>query len=126
MACRSVPPSDLSLLGLVRHLAGVEQYWFRQAIAGEHVGRLYVGDDEEDLAFVVKPDPVMVEEAWATWRSEVSYAERLVEATSDLGQLGKGKPVPLREVMVHLIREYAQHMGHADLLRERIDGRVGQ
>lgn len=126
MARRSVPPSDLSLLGLVRHLAGVEQYWFREVIAGEEVDRLYVGDDEEDLAFVVQPDPVMVEEAWATWRAEVGYAEGLVEATADLGQLGEGKPVPLREVLVHLIREYAQHMGHADLLRERIDGRVGQ
>ena len=126
MARRSVPPSDLSLLGLVRHMAGVERYWFRQAIAGEEIERLYVGDDEEDLTFVVEPDPGMVEEAWATWRSEVSKAKALVEATPDLGQLGKGKPVPLREVLVHLVREYAQHMGHADLLRERIDGRVGQ
>ncbi len=126
MARPSVPPSDLSLLGLVRHLAGVEQYWFRQAIAGERVDRLYVDDEGEDLAFTVEPDPGVVAEAWATWRSEVAYAERLVEDTPDLGQLGRGRPVPLREVLVHLIREYAQHLGHADLLRERIDGRVGQ
>lgn len=126
MARQAVPPSDLSLLGLVRHLAGVEQYWFRQVIAGEQSSRLYVGDQGDDLAFTVEPDPGMVEEAWATWRSEVAYAEGLVEDTPDLGQLGRGKPVPLREVLVHLIREYAQHMGHADLLRERIDGRIGQ
>lgn len=126
MARQSVPPSDLSLLGLVRHLAGVEQYWFRQVIAGEEVSRLYVGDDGEDFAFNVDPESRIVEEAWATWRSEVAYAEGLIERTPDLGQLGQGKPVPVREVLVHLIREYAQHMGHADLLRERIDGRIGQ
>lgn len=126
MARPSVPPSDLSLLGLVRHLAGVEHYWFRQVTAGEPVDRLYVGEAGQDLAFVVGSDPETVEEAWATWRSEVAYAERLVEDTLDLGQLGRGKPVPLREVLAHLIREYAQHLGHADLLRERIDGRIGQ
>ena len=126
MARQSVPPSDLSLLGLVRHLAGVEQYWFRQVIAGEEVDRLYVGDDDEDLAFVVDADPELVDEAWATWRSEVAFGEQLLDGSPDLGQLGQGKPVPLREVLVHLIREYAQHSGHADLLRERIDGRVGQ
>jgi Protein of unknown function (DUF664) len=126
MARQSVPPSDLSLLGLLRHLAGVEQYWFRQVIAGEEVSRLYVGDEGEDVAFKVDPESRIVEEAWKTWRSEVAYAEGLIERTPDLGQLGRGKPVPVREVLVHLIREYAQHMGHADLLRERIDGRVGQ
>ncbi len=126
MARQSVPPSDLSLLGLVRHLAGVEQYWFRQVIAGEEVSRLYVGAGGEDFAFNVDPESRIVEEAWATWRSEVAYAEGLIERTPDLGQLGRGKPVPVREVLVHLIREYAQHMGHADLLRERIDGRIGQ
>ena len=92
----------------------------------DRVERLYVRDDGVDLAFDVRPDPEIVDEAWATWRAQVAYAESLVEGTPDLGQLGKGKPVPLREVLVHLIREYAQHMGHADLLRERIDGRVGQ
>ena len=126
MARRSVPPSDMSLLGLVRHLASVEQYWFRQVIAGEDLSRLYIGVDGEDLTFDVEPDPVIVEEAWTTWKSEVAYAEELIENTPDLGQLGRGKAVPLREVLVHLIREYAQHMGHADLLRERVDGRVGQ
>ena len=95
MACRSVPPSDLSLLGLVRHLAGVEQYWFRQVMAGEVIGRLYVGADGEDLAFAVEPDPGMVDEAWATWRAEVKFAEGLVEATADLAQHGKGEAVPL-------------------------------
>ena len=126
MARRSVPPSDLSLLGLVRHLAMVEQHWFRHVVAGERVTRRYVGGDGEDLAFDVDTDPAVIDEAWDAWRSEVAHADALVEATDDLGQLGRGAPVPLREVLVHVNREYAQHLGHADLLRERIDGRVGQ
>jgi len=120
MARRSVPPSDLSLLGLVRHLAGVETYWFRSVIAGENIERPY--KDE----FTVAPDPEMVRGAWAMWRREVAAADEVLSQIPDLGQLGKGRPVPVREVLVHMIREYAQHMGHADLLRERIDGRVGQ
>ncbi len=126
MACRSVPPSNLSLLGLVRHLAGVERYWFRNVMAGQGVERPYRNGNGEDIEFEVAPDREMVAEAWATWRDEVAFAQEVVAQAPDLGQLGKGKPVPLREVLVHMIREYAQHMGHADLLRERIDGRVGQ
>ncbi len=71
-------------------------------------------------------DDEMVAEAWKTWRGEVAYAEELVRRTEDLGKLGRAEPVPLRQVLVHVIREYAQHLGHADFIRERIDGRVGQ
>jgi hypothetical protein len=120
MARQSVPPSDLSLLGLVRHLAGVERYWFRSVIAGENVETPYADE------FTVAPDAEMVRDAWATWRSEVVAADHVLAQIPDLGQLGKGRPVPVREVLIHVIREYAQHMGHADLLRERIDGRIGQ
>jgi hypothetical protein len=126
MARRSVPPSDLSLLGLVRHLAGVERYWFRHVLAGEQVERPYRSPDGDDTEFDVVGDPAMVADAWSTWRAEVAFAEALVATTDDLGELGRGRPVPLREVLVHLIEEYARHVGHADLLRERIDGRVGQ
>jgi uncharacterized damage-inducible protein DinB len=126
MARPSVPPSDLTLLGLVRHLAQVEHQWFRRIIAGEEVPQLYVGRDGEDLAFEVVADDQMVAEAWERWRAEAAYAEELVRRTEDLGELGRGEPVPLREVLVHVIREYSQHLGHADLIRERIDGRVGQ
>ena len=120
MAHQSVPPSDLSLLGLVRHLAGVERYWFRGVLAGEAVEKPYKD------AFAVAPDPEMVRDAWEAWRNEVAAADNVLSQMPDLGQLGRGKPVPAREVLIHLIEEYAQHMGHADLLRERIDGRVGQ
>ncbi|MBA2269896.1 MAG: DinB family protein [Chthoniobacterales bacterium] len=126
MAQQSVPPSDMSLLGLVRHLTSVENHWFQTVIAGRTGDRLYTDPNGADLAFVVEPDAGMVEEAWATWHREVARSDDVVASVSDLGQVGAGTAVPVREVLVHLIREYAQHLGHADLLRERIDGRVGQ
>lgn len=116
----SVPPSDLSLIGLVRHLAGVETYWASVAFAGEDVARPFVDE------FGVEPSDAEIAASWTAWREAVGCTERVVAETDDLGQLGAGRAVPLREILVHLIREYAQHLGHADLLRERIDGRVGQ
>ena len=126
LARRSVPPSDLSLLGLIRHLAGVENYWFQQVIAGENGPPLYVDCRGNDVAFDVDASQGTVDEAWATWRSEVARSREVLARVTDLGTLGRGRPVPVREVLVHLVREYAQHLGHADLIRERIDGRIGQ
>ena len=128
MARRSVPPSNLSLLGLVRHLADVERHWFRRVLAGEDAAPRYgPGDADFEQA---APDPAMVADAWAAWRAEVAFAERFVAQAPDLDLLGTGdpdrSPIPLREVLVHMIEEYARHLGHADLIRERIDGRVGQ
>ena len=120
LARRAVAPSDLSLLGLIRHLAGVEMYWSQTVIAGRDIEQPY--EDE----FSVAADSAMVADAWATWRDAVTATDSILAAVPDLGDLGVGKPIPVREVLIHLIREYAQHMGHADLLRERIDGRVGQ
>jgi len=135
MACRSVEPSDLSLLGLVRHLSDAERYWFRCVMAGEDAPARYrsgAGDDHDKAFSEAEPDPAAVSEAWANWRAEVAFAQRLVDQTSDLGltmpYVGRGGregQVSLREVLVHMIEEYARHIGHADLLRERIDGRVG-
>ncbi|MEV7724010.1 DinB family protein [Streptomyces sp. NPDC087917] len=129
MARRAVEPSTLSLLGLVRHLAGVERKWFRQVMAGERTERLYRSPEEPEGEFTgAVPDPEVVAEAWVTWKAEVAFAERLVEGAPDLGVTGDcgGEPMELREVLVHMIEEYARHNGHADFLRERIDGRVGQ
>lgn len=126
MTRRSVPPSDMSLLGLVRHLTSVENYWFQKVIVGENGERLYTDDEGLDLAFDVQADPALVDQAWAAWRQEVVRSERCIDAIRDMGQLAKGQPMPVREILVHLIREYAQHLGHADLIRERIDGRIGQ
>lgn len=127
MARRSVPPSTMSLLGLVRHMADVERHWFRRAMAGEDAPRLFQSTTtlDEDWNGAVA-DPVVVDEAWRAWRAEVANAEDFVARTADLGGRGVGRDVPLRDVLVHLIEEYARHCGHADLLRERIDGRVGQ
>jgi len=129
LARRSVPPSDMSLLGLVRHLAGVEQYWFRQVMAGQDAPRHYrAGDDPHGDFNGAVPDPDVVAHAWQTWRGEVEFAERFAAQAPDLGVTGTGHdgPISLREVLVHMIEEYARHNGHADFLRERIDGRVGQ
>ena len=129
MACRSVPPSNLSLLGLVRHLTDVERNWFRRVLAGQDVGWRFRRDDDRDAAFEeAAADPRLVDDAWAAWREEVRFAERFAGEAPDLEVTGTYRAgiISLREVLVHMIEEYARHMGHADLLRERIDGRVGQ
>lgn len=129
LARRAVEPSTMSLLGLVRHMAEVERVWFRREFAGHDVPRRYlsVADPDGDFDGAVA-DQAVVEEAWAAWREEVAFAERFVTDT-DLGFLatdGAGNPMSLRELLVHMIEEYARHNGHADLLRERIDGRIGE
>jgi uncharacterized damage-inducible protein DinB len=129
LARRAVEPSTMSLLGLVRHMADVERGWFRQRFAGQDVRKRYQSAAAPDQDFDgARPDPAVVAEAWAAWREEVAFAEQFVR-TTDLdfvGQDGAGQPISLRELLVHMIEEYARHNGHADLLRERIDGRVGQ
>jgi uncharacterized damage-inducible protein DinB len=127
LARRSVPPSTMSLLGLLRHMAEVERSWFRRKLAGLDAPRLYssAGNPDGDWDGAV-PDPAVVEQAWRDWRAEVAYAIEFMTGVDDLGAAGKQVDVPVRDVLVHMIEEYARHCGHADLLRERIDGRVGQ
>ena len=130
MARRSVPPSTMSLLGLVRHMAKVEHSWFRRVMQHQlELPRLYRTEEDRDLDFngAVADDEV-VADAWASWRREVEHAEEYVDAAPSLdveGTLDEGT-ITLREVIVHMIEEYARHLGHADLLRECIDGRTGQ
>jgi hypothetical protein len=130
MARRSVPPSTMSLLGLVRHMAGVERYWFRLVMAGQEVTFPYRSAEDRDLDWNgAVADPAVVADAWDTWRDDVSFAQRFVDEADDLGLVGHqrdGTPIQLRAVLVHMVEEYARHCGHADFLRERIDGRVGQ
>ena len=130
LARRSVPPSTMSLLGLIRHMADVERKWFRQVMAGADAPPLYWSDDVPDADWNgAVADPEVVAEAWRSWRDEVAFAQRFVADADDLGMSGtmsNGDGVALREVLVHMIEEYSRHCGHADLLRERIDGRVGQ
>lgn len=136
MARRAVEPSTMSLLGLVRHLAEGERATFRRLLAGQDVPRLYCSESDRDGDFDgAVPDPQVVAQAWAAWRAEVDFAERFVadapslEITADdpSNQHGSGGgTMSLREVLIGMIEEYARHMGHVDLLRERIDGRIGQ
>src|ERR1700730_15958907 len=136
MTGRSVEPSTLSLLGLVRHLAEMERRTFREMMAGQDVPRLYTSDTDRDGDFDgAVPDPQVVAEAWDAWRAEVDLATRFVAEAPGLDITGNdplnqhgsgGGSMSLREVLVGMITEYARHMGHVDLLRERIDGRLGQ
>ena len=135
MALRSVPPSTMSLLGLIRHLAEMERLSFRVVMAGQHVPRLYCSETDRDGDFDgAVADAQVVAQAWEAWRAEVAFAERFVDeapsfdvVASDRTGIGPGDgPISLREVVVEMIHEYARHLGHADLLRERIDGRIGQ
>jgi uncharacterized damage-inducible protein DinB len=125
---RAVPPSALSLLGLVRHMADVERNWFRRALAHEEAPPHYRSDHAPNGAFD-HVDTADVEEAFATWRAECTHARTVVASFSELDALGRDEARPgrpsLRWVLVHMIEEYARHNGHADLLREVIDGVVG-
>jgi uncharacterized damage-inducible protein DinB len=130
LARRSVPPSTMSLLGLIRHMADVERNWFRRVMAQADAPPLYWSEDDPEGDWLgAVDDPAIVDQAWRDWRDEVAFAENFVAGSPDLGIKGinrDGSTVPLRSVLVHMIEEYARHCGHADLLRERIDGRVGQ
>jgi len=130
LARRSVPPSTMSLLGLIRHMADVERYWFRRVMAQADAPPHYWSEDVPDADWLgAVADPALVEDAWRDWRDEVAFAQNFVADSPDLGVKGvynDGASVELRSVLVHMIEEYARHCGHADLLRERIDGRVGQ
>ncbi|HTC68683.1 MAG TPA: DinB family protein [Acidothermaceae bacterium] len=129
LARRAVEPSTMSLLGLLRHMAEVERTWFRRRFAGLDVPKRYQSDADPDGDFNGDvDDQAVVDEAWAAWREEVAFGEEFTRATSldFVGTDSAGTPVSLRELLVHLIEEYARHNGHADLLRERIDGRIGQ
>jgi uncharacterized damage-inducible protein DinB len=130
MARRTVPPSNMSLLGLIRHMADVERYWFRQVLSGEDAPRRYRTIDDRDADFNgARADPAVVDDAWDAWHEEVKFAEHYVDRFEDLGTTvplpEEDEVIALREVIVHMIEEYSRHCGHADLLRERIDGRVG-
>jgi hypothetical protein len=136
MARRSVEPSTMSLLGLVRHLAETERATFRVMMAGQDMPRLFCSETDRDGDFDgAVPDPRVVAQAWEAWQAEVDFATRFVAEAPSLDITGDdpqnqhgsgGGPMSLREALVGMIEEYARHMGHADLLRERIDGRLGQ
>jgi uncharacterized damage-inducible protein DinB len=125
----SVPPSALSLLGLVRHMAEVERSWFRRVLSGEDAGPIYYSEEDPDGDFHLSENDTW-EEAHATWQAEITRA-REAAAGRSLDDLAarphrrSGETFNLRWIYLHMIEEYARHNGHADLIRERIDGATG-
>jgi len=121
------PPSTLSLLGLVRHMAEVERTWFRMVINGETLPLVW--SDERDYQAAYDATGATRAEAFDAWEAEVEHSRRIELAAESLDVTGYSarweEEVSLRLVMLHLIHEYARHNGHADLLREAVDGRVG-
>lgn len=128
LARRAVPPSSMSLLGIVRHLTDIERAWFRRTMAGQAAPRIYRGKSDDGDFDGASGDVATVEKAWRLWRLECAFSDNLITAAPDLDVLGAHSegPVSLRWVVMHMIEEYARHNGHADLLRERIDGRIGE
>ncbi len=126
MSERSMPPSTMSLHGLARHLAGVERWWFAINFAGTDLPLLYYSDDDPDQDFQsLDGDPL---EALAAWRVECQRSRRIVDDASSLDEVGaveRNGSYTLRWLILRMIAEYAQHAGHADFLREGIDGAVG-
>jgi len=126
---RSVPPSTLSLLGLVRHMAEVEQHWFVGVLGGDQLTQgIYWTEEDPDGDFN-GVDTADAADAFATWQEQIELA-RAAAAGLPLETVGKrqrrGEDVTLRWILVHMIEEYARHNGHADLLRERVDGTTGE
>ncbi len=124
---RSMPPSTLSLLGLVRHMAEVERHWFRRVIAGETIRHVWSKDADFQAAYDVQNSGR--DDAFTAWRSEIEGSRRIEQHISTLDQTFSvkawGCEASLRTVLLHLIHDYARHNGHADLLREGVDGTVG-
>lgn len=121
----SAEPSTLTLLGLVRHMAEVERWWFRTKAAGAAPGDLYCTDASEDGDFDDVPT-ADAEADFATFHEEIRLADDAVaKLPLEHEFTGRRGPISLRWVYTHMIEEYARHNGHADLIRERIDGVTG-
>jgi uncharacterized damage-inducible protein DinB len=117
------PPSELTLLGLIRHMTDVERWWFRRVLLAEDVPALF--DDDEEWR--VPPDATIVDTLEAYWGEIAVVDAHLAVASMDDRNVGEPDPGQhaLRRTIVHMIEEYARHCGHADLLREAIDGTTG-
>ncbi|MEU1805662.1 DinB family protein [Streptomyces sp. NPDC019937] len=124
---QSMPPSTLSLLGLVRHMAEVERTWFRIVVNREDAPLVW--SDRRDYQVAYDATTATRTEAFDAWQREVEHARRIEREAASLDAVVHserwGKDVTLRLVMTHVLLEYARHNGHADLLREGVDGTVG-
>lgn len=125
----TVPPSPMHLLGMTRHLADVERWWFRLFFAGLDMPMLFESDTDPDLDWHAGDDDTLAR-ARALWHAEVDAARAIVADVTDLDTLGAMRThrrgdVSLRWILIHMIEEYARHCGHADFIREAIDGATG-
>jgi uncharacterized damage-inducible protein DinB len=124
-------PSSMTLLGLVQHMAEVERNWFQRVFAGQDVPPVFGADNVD--GFALQPDRGL-DEATDVWQAEIARGRALIADASmddsgllpdqEAGHVG-GSSISLRWILVHMIEEYARHNGHADLVRERIDGTTG-
>lgn len=126
---QAVSPSKLSLLGLVRHMTDVERGWFARTLGGVEAPALYWGAERsEDVDFDV--EDADVDEAFRLWHEECARSREIVGGCESLDTVSERRPgedgYSARWILTHMIEEYARHNGHADLLRERIDGRTGE
>jgi uncharacterized damage-inducible protein DinB len=124
---QSMPPSTLSLLGLVRHMAEVERAWFRRVFEDNNAPMVW--SKEIDFQAAYDASGSTRAEAFAAWEAEVEKSRRIEREADSLDLAGHqtrwGEDVSLRMVMLHVLLEYGRHNGHADFLREGIDGTVG-
>ncbi|SDJ23702.1 Protein of unknown function [Actinokineospora alba] len=124
---KAVPPSAISLLGLVRHLAEVERSWFRNVMNGEQVPS-YWGRGADGYRADFDVDDADPDKAFEVWHDACAQSRAIVDAAESLDVIGRhgDEEYSLRYVLTHMIEEYARHNGHADFLRERIDGATGE
>jgi uncharacterized damage-inducible protein DinB len=124
---RRTTPSPLSLLSLVRHMAEVERAWFQRVLDGQEVPLVWSPDGDFQVAYDTTDADVA--EAFEAWRAEIEHGRRIERSAASLDVTGvdrrSGDEYSLRRILVHLIQEYARHNGHADLIREGIDGTTG-
>lgn len=126
---RSVPPSSMSLIGVVRHLTEVEAYWVRMVLEGrEDVPDYYATQASPDGEFD-DVDPATAVQEVEAYQREVAQTQQILDSWTDVEALARGrrhgKQVNVAWILTHLIEEYARHLGHMELLRERVDGRTG-
>ena len=130
LAERSVPPSSMSLLGMLRHLTEVERIWFRDRVGGEDAPAYYKRPDNWDADFD-DLDPADAEAVYARYLAECDESRRVASGRSPDEQVtttdrrGSTYTFDLRWLGLHMVQEYARHLGHADLLRENVDGVTG-
>jgi hypothetical protein len=124
----SAAPSMLTITGLIRHMTDVERNWFRRCFDGQTIEPLYYDDARPDGDLEVDAG-MSLADTIVVWRAEIALCDQIVSRVTDMGQLSAGRSrmgyqPNMRWVLVHMIEEYARHCGHADLIRERIDGAI--